>query len=56
MLNVYRNAEPNYIKKLLKEMETNNEITYKLDIKEERINGEISFIQITADEVQDCGF
>lgn len=56
MLSIYRNADIDYIKKLLVEMKDSEEITYKLHIKEERINGDISFLQITADEVQDCGF
>lgn len=56
MLRVYRNANKEYINKLLTEMEVDKDNTYEINISEHRENTEILSITISASMIENCNF
>lgn len=56
MLRVYRNANKEYINKLLTEMEEDRDNTYEINISEHRENTEILSLTISARQIESCNF
>lgn len=49
-------TDTDYIMTLLTEMETNKNITYEITIRENRVNGEIDNINISANQATSINF
>ena len=56
MIRIFKNANREYIEKLLDEMEEDNDNTYEFQIKEERENANITMLNIHVRKIEECCF
>lgn len=53
---IYNKADRKYIENLLDEMEKDNDFCFEIDVGENRKNGVITYLSITARQVEQCNF
>lgn len=55
-IRIYNKANRQYIENLLDEMEKDNDFCFEIDVNENRQNGIITNITMTAKQVEQCNF